>query len=140
MGVLTESDRDRVRSRLDGLEKSVTLVHFNQRGITPSCRPTTRLLEELSGLSERVRLRVFDFEADRPTAARYGVDQVPATVITGERGLGIRYFGYPGVELEKFLDGITIVSSEGTRPAPDVRERLAVLTSAPNLQAFITAG
>ena len=140
MGVLSEMERDRVRSRLGGLTKSVTLVHFNQRGITPSCRPTTRLLEELSGLSDRLLLRIFDFQADRSTAARYGVDQIPATVITGERGLGIRYFGYPGVELENFLDGITIVSSEGTRPGRGARERLAVLTSAPHLQAFITAG
>ena len=128
MGTMIGADRERARRRFAGLAAPVTLVHFTQEKDCPYIRRARSLLKELEGLSDLVRLRIVDFAEDRDTAAEFGVDHIPATVITGEREYGLRFDGVPdGAELETFLDGIVMMSRGDVGPGT----RLAVLASPP---------
>jgi len=137
MGILIGADRERARRRLAGLDAPVTLVHFTQDYDCSFTHRVVSLLRELEDLSDRLSLRIVDFRSERDTAASFGVDHVPATVITGEREFGLRFDGLPeGVELETFLDGIVMMSRG--EAAPD--RRLAVLTSPPTREVVTRPG
>jgi len=139
MGVLGKRETERARERLAGLADPVTLIHFTQDLECAYTRRARRLLEEIAGLSDRIHLRIVDFAADRETAGRYGVDHVPATVIAGPRGFGVRFDGLPeGAELTTFFDGIAIVSDGDAEPDPGLRDRLAVLASSPTREVVTT--
>jgi hypothetical protein len=128
MGILSGVDRERARRRLSGLASPVTLVHFTMDYDCPYTRRTLAVLEEVAGLADSIRLTVHDFAAERETADRFGVDHVPATVITGGPEFGLRFDGLPeGAEFERFLDGIMMVSRGDAGPG----DRLAVLASPP---------
>ena len=137
MGIMSGADRERVRRHLAGLTAPVTLVHFTQDYDFVYTRRAREFLEELTGLSGRIQLRIVDFVHERETAMRFGVDHVPATVISGECGLGLRFDGLPdGAELGTFLDGIVMMSRGGPAPGP----RLAVLASPPTRDVVAPPG
>jgi glutaredoxin-like protein len=129
----------------------VTLLHFTQepgRLVLPDslkgqeclfCRETKQLLEEVSSLSEKVELQVFDFSADKDKAAEFGIDKIPALVIMGEKDHGIRFYGIPsGYEYTSLVEAIVDVSRGQTSLSDKTKETLRVLDKDIHLQVFVT--
>jgi len=91
MTVIAEQDRMTVRRLLaEGLERDVELIFFTQsrtREIASehpdcdTCADTAELLDELAGLSDRLRLTTHDVTADPDTATRYNVTAVPMVLL-----------------------------------------------------------
>jgi len=101
------------------LENPVTLIFFTQepsRLVLPEhlkgqecmfCKETRQLLEEVSSLSDKIKLNTYDFEGDKEKAKEYGIDKIPATVIMNEKDFGIRFFGIPsGYEYASLIETI----------------------------------
>jgi len=129
----------------------VTLLHFTQepgRLVLPDslkgqeclfCRETKQLLEEVSSLSEKIELQVFDFSADKDKAAEFGIDKIPALVIMGERDHGIRFYGIPsGYEYTSLVEAIVDVSRGQTSLSDKTKETLRALDKDIHLQVFVT--
>lgn len=74
-----------LRAQLRGLAEPVKLVYFTQPHPCSACRDQQSLLEELERLSEKLALEVHELAVDDADAKRYGVDNVPTTVVRGER-------------------------------------------------------
>ena len=91
MGLLQESDKVEIRKRLDAMKGNVSLIYFSQDMECNYCRETHQLLEELSGLNEKLRLQVFDFMKEKQEAEKYKIDKIPATVLRNEKDHGISY-------------------------------------------------
>ena len=139
MAILSDSDKGKLRQMLSSLKRPVTLVNFTQELECPTCRETRWLLEEVSQLSDRIQLDVFNFITDKDKAASYGVDKIPATVIVGEKDRGIRIYGMPsGYEFMTLIEGIQMVASGDSGLAPQTRERLSQLTEPVHIQVFVT--
>ncbi|MEN8152127.1 MAG: hypothetical protein ABFS86_20085, partial [Planctomycetota bacterium] len=81
MGIMKRTDRERARHRLASLHSPVTLVHFTQERCWLCTDRARSLLEELAAESRHLSLHLVDFAAEPETAERFGVTQVPATVI-----------------------------------------------------------
>lgn len=129
----------------------VTLLHFTQepgRLVLPDrlkgqeclfCRETKQLLEEVSSLSEKIELQVFDFSADKDKAAEFGIDKIPALVIMGEKDQGIRFYGIPsGYEYTSLVEAIVDVSRGQTSLSDKTKETLRALDKDIHLQVFVT--
>jgi glutaredoxin-like protein len=139
MALLDDAAREEVSKRFAALTNPVRIVNFTQTIECNYCGETRQIMEELSALSDKINLDVFNFIEDKDRAKAYGVDKIPATVIRGDKDTGIRFYGIPsGYEFMSLLDAITMVSSGDSGLSAASKEQLATLTNPIHLQVFIT--
>ncbi len=129
------------------IKNPVKLVYFTQkqsRLAVPGqecmyCKETRDILEEVSGLSAQIELEVYDFVADSEEAAKYGVDKIPATVITGAGKGAVRFFGIPsGYEFSSLIEDIVDVSKGATDLSDATKKSLAAVNQDLHIQVFVT--
>lgn len=139
MGLLRDEDVVEIRRRLGEMATPVKIIHFTQELNLEYGRETRQVLEELSGLSDKLSLDVYDFILDKEKVSEYGVDKVPATVISNGRDYGIRYYGMPaGYEFSTMLDAILDVSKGESGLEAESKEKLARLSQPLHLEVFVT--
>lgn len=133
------------------MEEKVTLLFFTQepsRLAVPDhlkgqeclyCKETRELLDEVSRLSDKIELNIYDFLADKEKAEEYGVDKIPAIVILGKKDYGIRFFGIPsGYEYMSLIEAIIDVSKGKTGLSQKTKDALKDIDKDIHLQIFVT--
>jgi len=133
------------------LENSVTLIFFTQepsRLVVPEhlkgqeclyCKETRQLLEEVSALSDKIKLNIYDFEGDKEKANEYGIDKIPAIIILDEKDYGIRFFGIPsGYEYGSLIETIVDVSKGKTSLSQKTKDALKGIDKEIHIQVFVT--
>ena len=139
MGVLKEKDKEKVANILKGIEKDVKIAMFTQEMECPHCEMTRTMLEEVSGLSDRLSLEVHDFVADADLAKKYGVDKIPATVLLGDKDYGIRFYGVPaGYEFNVLIEDIMDVGKRDPGLSKEVMTELARVDRPVHMQVLIS--
>jgi glutaredoxin-like protein len=139
MGLLEERDRREVQKQLATLGGPVRLVNFSQELACQYCRETELLLREVSELSDKISLEIYNFQLDKEKVAQYGVDKIPATVVEGTKDYGIRFYGIPlGYEFVTLLEAIKDVSRGSTGLPPEAKASLAEIQTPVHLQVFTT--
>jgi glutaredoxin-like protein len=121
-------------------EKSLLIVPGKETSDDFSFCPETRqLLEELSGLSDKIKLTIYDLEKEPANAAKFRVDKVPAIIVMAEKDAGIRFYGIPsGYEFVSLLEAIVDVSRGQTELSEETKEALKKLRKEVNIQVFVT--
>ena len=152
MQLLNDEVRDVTRKKFEEeLTGDVKLLYFTQEPgvlVLPErlqgqecayCRETRQLLEEVSSLSDKIELQIYDFVEKRDKAEAFGIDKIPATVIMGEKDCGVRIFGIPsGYEYTGLLDAI-VDASKGTSSLSDkTKEALLTIEEDIHIQVFVT--
>jgi glutaredoxin-like protein len=103
------------------------------------CPETRQLLEELSELSDKIKLTTYDLEKEPSKAAELQLDKVPAIIVMADEDVGIRFFGIPsGYEFTSLLEAIVDVSRGSTDLSEDTRQALKNLKNEVNIQVFVT--
>lgn len=148
MPLISDKDKELIRQRLEKeLTQEVTVSFFTQgqsKLIVPGqecplCEQTRQLLEEVAPLSPKIRLAVYDFQADKERVAEFGVDKIPATIIHTDQGYGVKYYGMPaGYEFATFLDGLLLVARGSSPLAAETKEELKKVDKDIHLQVFVT--
>lgn len=94
MSIIPEEDASILRELFSKeLQRDVALVLFKKND--PSSDEAEKLLREVSSLSEKISLKLYDLNDSRKEAKRYGIARAPAVTILGEKDHGIRYYGVP---------------------------------------------
>jgi glutaredoxin-like protein len=139
MGVLKEKDKEKVANIFKGIEKDVKIVMFTQEMECPHCEMTRTILEEISGLSEKLPLEVHDFVAEADLAKKYGVDKIPATVILGDKDYGIHFYGVPaGYEFNVLVEDIVDVGKRDPKLSKEVIAELDKVDRPVHMQVLIS--
>lgn len=154
MGLLRDADREGLRQELAKLNTPVKLLFFSQALDCEYCPLTKQVLEEITGLTDKVILQEYNFATDREAVAKYKIARVPAIVIlrveqpkllvTGneaprEIDYGIRYYGVPaGFEFAALIGDITNVSAGESGLNAQSKAALKQLTAPLHLQVFST--
>jgi glutaredoxin-like protein len=152
MEILNKEVKEATKKKLDEeIKEKVTLLFFTQepsRLIVPNhlkgqecmfCKETRGLLKEVSALSDKIELVVYDFVGDKEKAAEYGIDKIPATIILGQKDYGLRFFGIPsGYEYSSLIEAILDVSKGKTELSQKTREALKTIDKDIHLQVFVT--
>jgi len=133
------------------LENPVTILFFTQepsRLVLPehlkgqeclSCKETRQLLKEVSSLSDKIELNIFDFVGDKEKAAGYGIEKIPATIILGGKDFGIRFFGIPsGYEYTSLIEAVVDVSKGRTNLNQKTKDDLKGINKDIHIQVFVT--
>lgn len=149
MALISEEDRNFLIGYFSKeIKDPVQLVYFTQqqsplaiptRQECMYCKETRELLEEVASLSDKIELKVYDFLANKDEAARYGVDRIPATVITGKAKGEVRFFGIPsGYEFGSLIEAIVDVARGTTDLSDATKKELAKITQPVHIQVFVT--
>jgi alkyl hydroperoxide reductase subunit AhpF len=140
MAILTERDREAVRTELAKVAGPVKLIVFSASlGASEYCAETERLVKEVAECSDQVAVEILNLHIDRDRAAAYGVDRVPAIVVEGARDYGIRFFGIPmGYEFTNLIDSMITASSGTPSLGVETLARLADLKEQIHIQVFST--
>ncbi len=143
MALLGDKDRQYLVKEFGALKNPVKLIVFTQQFECQYCRETREIAQEVAGLSDKITLEVYDFEADKTVATQYGIEQIPAMVILrgGEqpRDYGIRYYGIPaGYEFTSLVHDILMVGKGESGLSEATKRWVAGLTMPLHLQVFVT--
>jgi len=152
MDILTKQVSEATQKRFtEELTDPVTLLHFTQepsRLILPDhlkghecmfCKETKALIKEVCSLSDKLNLVIYDFLADIDKAEEYGIDKIPAIIITRNAMTNLRFFGIPsGYEYTSLIEAIVDASKGSTSLKPETKEALRNLDRDIHIQTFVT--
>jgi len=139
MGLIQDADAIEIRRRLQEMVGPVKIAHFTQEMNVELGAETLQLMKELSALSDKLSLQVFNFLLDQEKVTEYQVDKVPATVIHNGKDYRIRFYGLPaGYEFSALLDAILTVSKGDSGLLATSRNKLAQLSEPLHLEVFVT--
>ena len=139
MAFLTDKDKQYIENLFENMKDDVKLIMFTQEIECQYCRETRQLLEEVTALSDKISLTVYNFQIDKQLAEQYRIDKIPATVIEGNKDYGIRYYGIPsGYEFSSLLEDIVDVSKNDSGLTEDSKKMLTQIQKPLHLQVFVT--
>jgi glutaredoxin-like protein len=141
MGLLSEQDEENVRAIFrDQLKSEVQALVFTQEHDCDYCVEARELMEELSRLDGRIKVKSYDLDRDLQVATIYGVDKTPAIIVArdGEKGR-IRFFGLPaGHEFAALLEDLIDVSNGTSRLSPTSKAKISEIDRPLHIQVFVT--
>lgn len=139
MQILQAKHREQILKLFKDIKEPVTIVNFSQEFECQFCRETRTIAQEVSALSDKIAFVPFDFAADLAEVRKYGIEQIPATVVMGDKDYGIRFYGVPfGYELAAFLQAIVHVSKRDSQLSPATKQALKSLNNDVRLKVFGT--
>jgi alkyl hydroperoxide reductase subunit AhpF len=141
MSLLSEQDRQVVRGHLADLEHDVKLLLFTQTiGGPETGLIAKQILDELSGLSDRVTVEEVNFVLDKERAARHRVDKIPAIVVLRDgEDTRIRFFGAPaGYEFMSLVEAIILAGGNDSGLSDESRRLIAAVEEPITLDVFVT--
>ena len=126
MSLIPDEIKESVRNQLSqSLVNPVRIVMFTQELECRLCSDTKHLIIELASMSDKIQAEVHDFVADSLLAKEYGVENLPAVVITNERGYRIKFYGLPySYEFQTLLTALLTVSIGKTDLSEETKEKL----------------
>lgn len=138
---LNEEVREQIKERFQELKDAVELIVFTQQSECQYCEDNRKLVEEIAELSDKISVKVFDFQTDKEQADKYGINKVPAIAIVGKDDYGIRLYGIPtGYDFVSLIEGISLVSIGETQLTGQENEYLNNLEKDAHLQVFVSPG
>lgn len=139
MAHISKEDQDYLKKEFSKMTKPVKLVFFTQQFECQHCQLTHELLNELSALSDKIRVEIFDFVKDDAKVKQYDIKRIPAIVVEGAKDYGIRFYGIPaGYEFSTLIEDIIDVSNGTTSLSQETKNELKKLTNPVHIQAFVT--
>jgi glutaredoxin-like protein len=148
MPLLNEDINKQIREIFAVMKAPVKLVLFIQDEdgqelkSCPACDDTRQLIEEVSDLSDKIEIKVYDLKKDTETAVKYGITKVPAIAFLGgddEKDWGIRMYGIPaGYEFSSLIEGILSASSRQPELNAKTVMALKQLDRPVHIQVYVT--
>lgn len=140
-----------IRSRLSEIVHDVKMVLFanpSRRIILLSgatgdeaSEETEKLVRAVAELSGKLKLEVHDPQANPELMQQYGVTEVPALILEGDRDYGIRYLGTPGgYEFASLLEDLVAIGKRASGLSDESRALVQTLVEPLDLKVFVTPG
>ncbi len=142
--LLDDNIVSQVKEVFADLKEPVKVIFFGDDGQCQYCDDTRQLLEEVTAISDKLSLDVYDLSANADAAEQYNVDKAPGIVIAADNGdeimdYGIRYAGIPsGHEFSSLITDLVRVSQRDSGLSDATRQFLATLTEPVNMMVFVT--
>ncbi|RKX53129.1 MAG: glutaredoxin, partial [Thermotoga sp.] len=89
MAVLNDkvvSDLKRIFSKELGTKKVKLLAFTSDSPECQYCDVTTKLVEEIGKVDERIDVEIFEFDDDEKVVEKYEIEMTPAIIVLGEDG------------------------------------------------------
>jgi glutaredoxin-like protein len=142
--LLNDDIIQQVQDAFGQLEEPVHVLFFGRKSNCAYCDDTKNLVNEVTDLSDKLELTVYDLDEHADIAKKHNIDKAPGIVIAGKNGhgpvdYGIRYAGIPsGHEFGSLINDLIRVSGRDSGLSQETRVALAGLTEPVHLQVFVT--
>jgi alkyl hydroperoxide reductase subunit F len=137
--VMDNKTKKELEPILKALKHPVKLLFFLEKDGCPTCKQQLQLLKELSVLSSKIDLKIFDRTLHGDEALKYKIDKVPATVVLGDIDYGIRFFGLTaGYEFTSLLESIIMVSTGVSGLEPQIEVLVKTIREPVHMQVMTT--
>jgi glutaredoxin-like protein len=139
MGLLSASDAEQVRKLFAGMTRDVAVRLYTQKLNCDSCLDTERIIAELSGLSDRIKVETLNALTDTDRREADGVEVVPALIVSDGTHARTRFYGAPsGYEFTSLLTSIVDAGTGGDTLEPATIELLDRLDTDLVIKVFVT--
>src|SRR5258706_2178570 len=142
MALLSEQDRQTLRTHLAEIADPVTLLFFTQTiGGPETALITKQILDELAGLSDRVGVEEVNFVLEKDRAAALGITAVPAiAVLKRDVDTRIRFLGAPaGYEFMSLIEAIILAGGSDSGLSQETKTLIAEHVAEPlDIKVFVT--
>ncbi len=148
MPMIPDKDRDGLKRELrKELKDDVTIRLFSQGSSLLTipgrecqyCPQTQELMEELTALSPKLHLEIYDFYSQAEERERYGIERIPAIVIGKNGDSRLKFYGIPmGYEFSTIVEDIKTLSRGVSPLSMDTRKRLKKVNQEVHIQVFVT--
>ena len=142
--LLDTNVQNQVRKLFENLKEPVEVLFFSRPDECEYCPEIEQLLKEVTALSDKLHLTVYDFDANSAEVQKYHVEDAPVFVLAARDGekitdYGVRFYGMPsGHEFASLVNDLVLVSGRDSGLEPQTRAYLAELTKPLKLQVFVT--
>ena len=143
--LLNSEIEEQIRQVFQEVKEPVVVLFFGStKERCDYCKDAQQMLEELSALSDKIELQVYDLEENSAIAEKYRVTMAPGIVMTRKQGdelidYGVRFAGIPaGHEFTSLVRSFLLVSSGDSGLKPATRKFLETLKKPVHLQVFVT--
>ncbi|HEX7320596.1 MAG TPA: FAD-dependent oxidoreductase [bacterium] len=124
---------------LEQLPRPVNIIFFTKEKDCPHCQEQQQVLSEITALSSKITLTVYDMAKDSITAAKYGIARTPATVIISTKDHGIRLYGVTaGYEFSSLVETIIMVSTDTSGLSPEIESIIRTIDQPVHLEVMVT--
>jgi glutaredoxin-like protein len=142
MALLSEQDRQTLRTHLADIADQVTLLFFTQTiGGPETALIAKQILDEIAGLSDRVSLEEVNFILEKDRAAALGITTVPAiAVLKRDVDTRIRFLGAPaGYEFMSLIEAIILAGGTDSGLSHESKRLIAEHVAEPlDIKVFVT--
>ena len=148
MPILSQKDQDALREKFDlEVRKDVYLTLFTQKQtglIVPGrecryCGETQQLMEEVTSLSPKLHLDIYDYYNNPEDAQAMGVERIPAIILGANGQSNAKFYGIPlGYEFATLIEDIIILAKGQSPLKLDTRKKLRKLKEKVHIQVFVT--
>lgn len=137
--LLNEETQKQLKQVFEELKNAVTMVLFTSDEDCESCEATLSLLTEVSELSDKLNLRVYDVKSDE--AKKYDVDLAPSFVLIdhNDEYHRVKFNGIPaGHEINSFISALIEMSGAESEVPAELLERIQKIDKPVNIKVFVT--
>jgi glutaredoxin-like protein len=142
LALLSEQDRQTLRTHLAEIADPVTLLFFTQTiGSPETALIARRILDEIAGLSEHVSIEEVNFILEKDRSAALGITDVPAiAVLKRDVDTRIRFLGAPaGYEFMSLIDAIVLAGGSDSGLSQESKTLIAEHVAEPlDIKVFVT--
>ena len=148
MPIIPDRDRDDLKREFrKELKEDVTIRLFSQGSSLLAipgreckyCPQTQEMMEELTSLSPKLHLEVYDFYSQSEEREQYGVERIPAIVLGKNGDSRLKFYGIPmGYEFATIVSDIKTLSRGVSPLSMDSRKKLRKVNQEVHIQVFVT--
>lgn len=142
MTLLSDDDAKEVRQLFASLEDTVQIKAYIQRENCSPCDDAKAILDELSGLSDKLVVTILDIDENCTEAKQDLIEMVPALLVSGSSHQEVRFYGTPsGYEFSTLLTVILDCGTSGAKLADETVDFLDNTLSQSNpleIKVFVT--
>ncbi len=142
MALLSDPDRQTVRTHLAAVTRPVTILFFTQTiGAPDTVRIARQVLDEVISLNDLLSIEEVNVVLEKERAAAYGIEHIPAIVLlAGGDDTRIRFLGAPaGYEFMSLVEAI-VLAGTGVSGLSDTTKALIAerVTEPVDIRVFVT--
>jgi glutaredoxin-like protein len=142
MPLLSEQDRQTVRTHLAAITRPVTILFFTQTFGAPETVETAKqVVGEVVSLNDQLTLEEVNFVLEKERAAAYGIEHIPALVLlAGGEDTRIRFLGAPaGYEFMSLVEALLLAGTGRSGLSDTSKALLAERVTEPvDIRVFVT--
>jgi len=142
--ILNDDIVRQISEAFNDVQEPVQVLFFGTKDNCEYCNEARQLIEEVTALSDKVDLSVYDINEHADVASQFNVTNTPGIVIAAKdnaevKNLGVQFSGIPsGHEFSTLITDILIVSRRESGLDEKTRAFLKGLTQPLLLQVFVT--